>query len=187
VHAGYRVVRVAVAFVLLALSVGWLLLRRRSAGSGRPRLTVVPPPSGHAFAGTDLPREPAEPIAPVEPRAPEPTLAAGRPVHDIGDTLVEAPAEASPVAAPEPGPAEPTGALDPDDDLRRIRGIGPAIETALRGVGIRTYRQLAALDGPERERLQEALRDFRQRIEREDWAGQARALHREKYGSEPTG
>ena len=71
------------------------------------------------------------------------------------------------------------------DDLRAVRGIGPSMERTLHGLGIVSYRQLALLDGAELERVRAELTDFRNRIEREDWVGQARALHREKYGREP--
>ena len=42
------------------------------------------------------------------------------------------------------------------------------------------------LDGAELERVRAELSDFRTRIEREDWVGQARDLHREKYGRDPS-
>jgi predicted flap endonuclease-1-like 5' DNA nuclease len=72
------------------------------------------------------------------------------------------------------------------DDLRAVRGIGPSMERKLHGLGIVSYRQLALLDGAELERVRAELTDFRTRIEREDWVGQARALHREKYGRDPS-
>jgi predicted flap endonuclease-1-like 5' DNA nuclease len=71
------------------------------------------------------------------------------------------------------------------DDLRAVRGIGPSMERKLHGLGIVSFRQLAMLDGAELERVRAELTDFRSRIEREDWVGQARALHREKYGRDP--
>jgi predicted flap endonuclease-1-like 5' DNA nuclease len=71
------------------------------------------------------------------------------------------------------------------DDLRAIRGIGPATESALHELGIRTFRQLASLDAAGREKLRIALKDTRQRIEREDWVRQAAELHRAKYGEDP--
>ena len=71
------------------------------------------------------------------------------------------------------------------DDLRAVRGIGPSMERMLHGLGIISFRQLAMLDGVELERVRAELSDFRTRIEREDWVGQARDLHREKYGREP--
>jgi predicted flap endonuclease-1-like 5' DNA nuclease len=72
------------------------------------------------------------------------------------------------------------------DDLRAVRGIGPSMERKLHGLGIISFRQLAMLDGVELERVRAELSDFRSRIEREDWVGQARALHREKYGRDPS-
>jgi predicted flap endonuclease-1-like 5' DNA nuclease len=86
---------------------------------------------------------------------------------------------------PPPEPASGTGHdAEQTDDLQRIRGVGPAIESVLHGLGIRSYRQLVALDEAGLDRVRDALRDFRQRIEREDWIGQSRRLHREKYGEE---
>jgi predicted flap endonuclease-1-like 5' DNA nuclease len=72
------------------------------------------------------------------------------------------------------------------DNLRAVRGIGPSMERKLHSLGIVSYRQLALLDGAELERVRAELTDFRNRIEREDWVGQARALHREKYGRDPS-
>jgi predicted flap endonuclease-1-like 5' DNA nuclease len=66
-----------------------------------------------------------------------------------------------------------------------VRGIGRTMESKLHGLGIVSYRQLAMLDGAELERVRAELTDFRNRIEREDWVGQARELHREKYGRDP--
>lgn len=71
------------------------------------------------------------------------------------------------------------------DDLRAVRGIGPSMERMLHSLGIVSFRQLALLDGSELERVRDELHEFRTRIEREDWIGQARALHKDKYGAEP--
>jgi predicted flap endonuclease-1-like 5' DNA nuclease len=214
VRATYRVVRAFAGFALLALSVGWLLRRRRAA-TGPPatdrRLTVVPPVSGLD-----------EPV-PAEPRAPEPLTAVGRPVHDAATTDEPTAATESPVddAADEPLAAlpadEPLAALPADeplaaepgtgptggpnadavaqspnglsvvpaDDLREIRGIGPATESALHDLGIHTYQQLAVLDAEGAERLRVALKDTQRRIERQDWVRQAAELHRAKYGGDP--
>jgi len=80
----------------------------------------------------------------------------------------------------------PTGEIPAvTDDLRAVRGIGRTMESKLHGLGIVSYRQLAMLDGAELERVRAELTDFRNRIEREDWVGQARELHREKYGRDP--
>ena len=81
----------------------------------------------------------------------------------------------------------PTGEIPAvTDDLRAVRGIGATMERKLHGLGIVSYRQLAMLDGAELERVRAELTDFRNRIEREDWVGQARDLYREKYGRDPS-
>jgi NADH-quinone oxidoreductase subunit E len=62
-----------------------------------------------------------------------------------------------------------------DDDLKRIRGIGPKIEQKLQGQGFYRYADLASLDAAAIEALDIAL-NLRGRIEREDWVGQAQQL-----------
>lgn len=61
------------------------------------------------------------------------------------------------------------------DDLKVIRGIGPKLEEKLHALGITTFAQVAALTPSEAERIGAEL-NFRGRIEREDWIGQARIL-----------
>ncbi len=62
------------------------------------------------------------------------------------------------------------------DDLKRIKGIGPAIEKTLNRLGIYRFDQLAALSPAEVNRVAGELRGFHSRIEREDWVGQAGLL-----------
>jgi len=234
VRAAVRTARVLVGVVLLALSVGWLFLRRRRGpvGAASPRrLTVVPPVSI-----LDPPRPPAADPAPAPAADPARTrapaaVADATPIGPAADApvppspatpptvatragQVEAATPAGPAAAADDGtatgagpaaapPAEPTvpvpaprsapdlagaarnGLAGRSDDLRDIRGIGPATESALHEFGIHTFAQLAALDPAARERLRIAIKDTRQRIEREDWVGQAAELHRAKYGEDP--
>ena len=78
----------------------------------------------------------------------------------------------------DPAAPAPTGT----DDLKAIRGIGPAIERTLHELGITTFRQVADLQGAELAAVRRRLEAFSARIERQDWAGQARELHRQKYG-----
>src|SRR6266566_2736015 len=105
VRPASRVVRLT-ALLAVALSVGWLLLRRHVRPA--PALRVVP----------DGPPGPLPPRTPVDPTVVEPRAA-------VADALA---------------------AEERTDDLRRIRGVGPAIESALHGLGVRSYRQLATLD-----------------------------------------
>jgi predicted flap endonuclease-1-like 5' DNA nuclease len=62
------------------------------------------------------------------------------------------------------------------DDLKEIRGIGPKIESILRGQGITSFQQIAELDDSMIEHLRHELGSFRGRIERDDWIGSARQL-----------
>ncbi|MDS4070169.1 MAG: hypothetical protein RKO24_11180, partial [Candidatus Competibacter sp.] len=66
------------------------------------------------------------------------------------------------------------------DDLKLIAGIGPALEKKLHACGILSFRQLAALGDADVDRVEAAIKSFG-RIRRDDWIGQARARHFEKY------
>lgn len=84
---------------------------------------------------------------------------------------------------PPPRRARPAPAallFEPDgdsgsDDLTRIRGITPELEARLRSLGIRRWRQIAALSGAQVREVSRRLA-FKDRIEREGWQAQARAL-----------
>jgi predicted flap endonuclease-1-like 5' DNA nuclease len=89
----------------------------------------------------------------------------------------EAPAEEPAVVLPEqiPSPflAAPEGEAD---DLRKIKGIGPKLETMLTEKGVFHYRQIAAWT-PEQLALVDAqLGQFQGRPERDQWQSQARFL-----------
>ncbi len=74
------------------------------------------------------------------------------------------------------------------DDLKLIRGVGPALERMLHAEGIRSYRQIAAWSEADIERMAGRLQRFGGRIRKDDWVGQAAVAHRQKYGeSLPTG
>jgi predicted flap endonuclease-1-like 5' DNA nuclease len=83
--------------------------------------------------------------------------------------------EASLAAEPAPGPvpAQP-------DDLKLISGIGPALERKLHACGVRSFRELAMLGDADIDRVEATIKSFG-RIRRDDWIGQARARHFEKY------
>ena len=62
------------------------------------------------------------------------------------------------------------------DNLKAIKGIGPAIEKTLNEMGIFSYRQIAEMSEYDIDRIAKRLKGFRSRIYREDWIGQARDL-----------
>lgn len=70
--------------------------------------------------------------------------------------------------------ARPAYALQ--DDLKRIKGIGPAIEKTLNELGIFRLQQIAEMSEYDIDRVADRLRGFRSRIYRENWIGQAREL-----------
>ncbi|MEX0372679.1 helix-hairpin-helix domain-containing protein [Spiribacter roseus] len=74
------------------------------------------------------------------PREENDTTHAPRQAAEPADSRPEAPAEA-------PAPAEPPVADTPaSDDLTEIRGIGPAMQRRLTGLGIHSRADLAAAD-----------------------------------------
>ena len=62
------------------------------------------------------------------------------------------------------------------DDLKMIKGVGPAIEKTLNEMGIISFRQIADMSEYDIDRIANRLKGFHTRIYREDWIGQARTL-----------
>ena len=63
----------------------------------------------------------------------------------------------------------------PVDDLKKIKGIGPVLEKKLHALGVRSFRQIADFTSDDVERV-DAVLNFKGRILREDWIGQAQKL-----------
>ena len=82
----------------------------------------------------------------------------------------DAPATARPSApAPE--------AESSKDDLKRIKGVGVALERALNAAGVLRFEQIAAWGRQDIKRYANMLeKKFQNRITRDDWVSQARAL-----------
>jgi predicted flap endonuclease-1-like 5' DNA nuclease/uncharacterized protein YoxC len=66
------------------------------------------------------------------------------------------------------------------DDLKMIKGVGPAIEKTLNEMGIFRFDQIAGMSEYDIDRVANRLKGFRTRIYREDWIGQARELQDRK-------
>ncbi|MBT8078322.1 MAG: hypothetical protein KJO31_07075, partial [Gammaproteobacteria bacterium] len=82
----------------------------------------------------------------------------------------------------EDGQASSVDAAEPADrdDLKQIKGVGPAIEQTLNDLGIYRFNQIAEMSEFDIDRVAQQLRGFRSRIYREDWIGQARTLQYQK-------
>ena len=61
------------------------------------------------------------------------------------------------------------------DDLKKITGIGPVLEAKLKDLGVTKYEQIANFSDEDLEKIDQAL-NFKGRIQRDDWVGQARSL-----------
>lgn len=68
------------------------------------------------------------------------------------------------------------------DDLTEIVGIGKVFEAMLHRLGIYYFRQIASFGPAELARVNSELKEFKGRIEHDDWIGQAKELHFKKYG-----
>ncbi|MCP4935830.1 MAG: 50S ribosomal protein L21 [bacterium] len=65
------------------------------------------------------------------------------------------------------------------DDLKKISGVGPALEKKLNDLGITTYKQVSGLSKDEIAKVDDAL-SFKGRIDRDEWLMQAKKLGDEK-------
>ena len=66
------------------------------------------------------------------------------------------------------------------DDLTRIGGVARILEGRLHEMGVFTYREIVGWSAEDMDRIDDSL-GFEGRIERDDWQGQARRFHNEKY------
>ncbi len=68
------------------------------------------------------------------------------------------------------------------DDLKEIIGIGKVFERALNDLGVFNFRQIASFGMADIARVNAKLKEFKGRMEQDDWIGQAKELHYKKYG-----
>ncbi|MCJ2188980.1 hypothetical protein [Novosphingobium beihaiensis] len=149
------------------------VLDEGAAPAQRNQALIDAPPAAHidppAMAGTmagigeviavaaqeevdNLEPEPAPAPAPAPTPAPEPAAAP------------------APAAAPEPAPAGEA------DDLRKIKGLGPKMQTLLISLGITRYEQIAAWTEADLDDLDTKLGSFAGRPRRDNWVEQAKLL-----------
>jgi chromosome segregation ATPase len=72
--------------------------------------------------------------------------------------------------------------VPPKDNLKQIRGIGPAFERVLNKMGIVTFRQVARWDATDLKRISAKLDTVPDRIKRDKWMASAKKLYEQKYG-----
>lgn len=179
---GHSFLAALIFAIVVAVAVAIFFLVARGLVHERGAASPASRPAGATsaaapLASTVLPDPEPAPSQPKPAPAPEPAPAAS----------------AASSSAPEPAPAAPTGSeahahdqheperLDAPreggaDDLKRIKGIGPKIEETLHGMGVYHMDQIAGWGPSEVAWMDENLVDFRGRVSRDDWVGQARLL-----------
>ncbi len=81
-------------------------------------------------------------------------------------------------------PAETAAVEAEPDDLKLIKGVASVLEGRLHELGIRTFREITTWNDEDMDRIDDHL-GFEGRIQRDDWQGQARRFHNEKYPHDP--
>ncbi|MFZ9048483.1 MAG: hypothetical protein ACO20Y_06800, partial [Poseidonia sp.] len=66
------------------------------------------------------------------------------------------------------------------DNLQAIKGIGPFIEEKLYALGIYTYEQVSKMTAKIEDEVNVAIEFFPGRVKRDEWAKQAKKLHKDK-------
>ena len=66
------------------------------------------------------------------------------------------------------------------DDLQVIKGVGPFIEEKLNALGIYTFEQIGKMTAKIEEEVNIAIEFFPGRVKRDEWAKQAKQLHKDK-------
>lgn len=78
-------------------------------------------------------------------------------------------------SAAKRAPAKRKTSAAKKDDLKKISGVGPALEKKLNALGIKSYQQIANWKAADVKKVDEKL-NFKGRIQREGWIKQAKAL-----------
>lgn len=150
-------------------------------------LKVVETPAPKAAPAKPKPAPKAEVAPKVEAPKAEAPKASPKPAPKAA--AKPAPKAEAPKPAPKaaPKPAAPKRAADgrptslmstapaKPDDLKLIKGIGPALEKQLNGLGIYMFEQIAAFDDKALAWVDDNLTAFKGRCFRDDWVGQAKA------------
>ena len=119
------------------------------------------------------------PKAAAKPAAKKADKAASKAKRAEQTKPAEAPAADTPVAAEGPG-RKPEGLSaarnGTPDDLKMIKGIGPALEKLCHELGFFHFDQIAAWGGEEIAWVDQNLKGFKGRVSRDNWVTQAKTL-----------
>lgn len=103
-------------------------------------------------------------------------VAAAAPAKKAAPKKAEAKAEAPKAEPKKAAPKKAAAKADAGaDDLKKLSGVGPALEKKLHENGVTTFAQIAAWNADDIAEFDEKL-SFKGRIEREGWVEQAKEL-----------
>lgn len=114
-------------------------------------------------------------VAMPEPAAPPPVVVPAPVAVPEPVAIAEAVGLAAPIPAAEARPAI-AAAVGADDDLCKIKGIGPKLDDLCRSLGVRRFDQIAGWSALEVAEVDRHLGNFSGRIARDEWIEQARLL-----------
>ncbi|MEO0833060.1 MAG: hypothetical protein AAFY13_07155 [Pseudomonadota bacterium] len=173
---------------LLGLALGWWIWHRQRAVTAGAGIDYANTQESSALADSAPQSAFATPTPASEPAADAwraENVSAASTID--GEVAAKTTPSAKPAPAPTPTPlaatqsssAEPllfdTPTDGPADDLKKIKGIGPAIEKLLNSLGIHYFQQIASWDRAHVAWVDQRLQ-FPGRIDREDWINQAKTL-----------
>lgn len=117
------------------------------------------------------PVEPATTVAPVPVEEPKP-VAEAESVAEVAPVEPEIQVETKPEPVAEPAPV--VEAVDGEDDLTKLNGIGPKLAEAMKSAGIKRFGQIASMGTDELgERLSSSGIRYSKTVA-ESWAAQAK-------------
>ncbi|MFN3822968.1 MAG: NADH:ubiquinone oxidoreductase [Pseudorhodobacter sp.] len=153
--------------LVICVVAGVILGFSRAAGPGPISAAPASTPAVPAAAATPTPAA-SEAVVP-------PVVAATPPVATPAPAEVwTAPAHA-PVVGRRPAALSAARAGGPDD-LKRIKGVGPKLETLLHSLGFYHFDQVASWTPEELAWVDDNLEGFKGRASRDEWVAQAQVL-----------
>lgn len=104
---------------------------------------------------------------------------------DVGDDYFGAPlgTPTTSTATAAPASSAATATIERPvevDDVKLIKGVAKVLEGRLHDLGIFTFKEITTWNDEDMDRIDDHL-GFEGRIQRDDWQGQARQFHNEKY------
>ncbi|WBU60707.1 hypothetical protein [Paracoccus albus] len=142
------------------------------ADGGRMSLAANVSPAGQSAVPTDPEDAAAKPAA--TPVKPEPRTAAADDTAEAGQPQPKA-AEPQKATDAKADTEEPVSAAGPDD-LKEIKGVGPALEGLLHENGVTSFAQIAGWGESDIDHYAELIGRMGGRIRSDDWVSQAKVL-----------